>query len=176
MYLVLLGKDAVSSCSGDGGNKLVHGVSLVLGQERNGVQHVRADSCSGSGGQVSTNRASLKEINLKQQRKMFFKKKHFFGGGDLGFGGDLSGDEEPQESLWQGLGASGSSGQLLLALGNGQIAIANALFRVEQRGLPDHALHRAHASVRLLHSARPKHRLANTLSNLQIAKHKQLRK
>ena len=38
---------------------------------------------------------------------------------DLGLGGDVASDQEPEETLRQGLTAAGSAGQQLLALGDG---------------------------------------------------------
>ena len=40
-------------------------------------------------------------------------------GFDLLLGGDLTGDQEPEETLGKGLGAAGGLGQELLALGDG---------------------------------------------------------
>jgi hypothetical protein len=50
---------------------------------------------------------------------------------DLLLGWDLTGQEEPEETLGQRLGATGSLGEKLLALRNGLAAEADTLLRVE---------------------------------------------
>ena len=47
--------------------------------------------------------------------------------GDLLLGGDLAGDEEPEETLGERLGAAGSLGEDLLDFGNGLAAEADTL-------------------------------------------------
>eukprot|EP00160_Parvularia_atlantis_P013015 Unigene2679_Nuclearia_a/m.8289 Unigene2679_Nuclearia_a/g.8289 ORF Unigene2679_Nuclearia_a/g.8289 Unigene2679_Nuclearia_a/m.8289 type:complete len:374 (+) Unigene2679_Nuclearia_a:476-1597(+) len=65
-------------------------------------------------------------------------------------GRDLAGDEQPEERLGQGLLAAGGLGQEVLALGDGVVAEADALLRVQQRRLADQALDVAHAAVDLV--------------------------
>ena len=59
-------------------------------------------------------------------------------GGDLLLGGDLAGEEEPEETLGQRLRPTGGLGEGLLALGDGLATEANALLCVGGWGkLPD---------------------------------------
>ncbi len=67
---------------------------------------------------------------------------------DLGLRGHVAGEQEPEETLRQGLGTAGRLGQLLLALRDRVAAEADALVGVEDRGLGDEALDAAHATVR----------------------------
>ena len=46
---------------------------------------------------------------------------------DLLLGGDLSSEQQPEESLGEGLGTTGGTGKKLLALGDGLAAETNAL-------------------------------------------------
>jgi hypothetical protein len=54
---------------------------------------------------------------------------------DLLLGGDLAGQEQPEETLGEGLGATRGLGEKLLDLGDGLAAEADTLLRVEDRAL-----------------------------------------
>ena len=59
-------------------------------------------------------------------------------GGDLLLGGDLAGEEEPEETLGQRLRPTGGLGEGLLALGDGLATEANALLYLSEHHLrPD---------------------------------------
>ena len=53
----------------------------------------------------------------------------------------LSREEEPKQALWQRLAARLCAREHLLQLWNAVSPEPDALFRVQQRGLPEHALH-----------------------------------
>jgi len=59
---------------------------------------------------------------------------------DLLVGGDLAGDEEPEETLGEGLRATGGLGESGLSLGDGEATEADTLVGVEDGTLPDEAL------------------------------------
>jgi hypothetical protein len=59
---------------------------------------------------------------------------------DLLLGGDLAGQEKPEEAFGQRLLATGGLGQKLLALGDGLAAEADTLLGVEDGALPNQAL------------------------------------
>mmetsp|Transcript_24868 Transcript_24868/g.46760 ORF Transcript_24868/g.46760 Transcript_24868/m.46760 type:complete len:406 (+) Transcript_24868:283-1500(+) len=64
---------------------------------------------------------------------------------NLGLGGDLRGEEEPEEGLEEGLSVLGTGGAFeggedLLAVGDGVAAEPDSLLGVEVGGLPEHAL------------------------------------
>lgn len=59
---------------------------------------------------------------------------------DLLFGGDLTGDEEPEETFRKGLRTTGSSGELGLNLGDSEISESDTLIGVKDGTLPDEAL------------------------------------
>lgn len=59
---------------------------------------------------------------------------------DLLLGGDLAGEEEPEETLGKGLVATRSLGEELLDLGDGLAAEADTLLGVEDGALPDEGL------------------------------------
>jgi hypothetical protein len=69
---------------------------------------------------------------------------------DLLLGGDLAGEEEPEETLRKGLAAAGGLGEKVLALGDGLAAEANALLGVEDGTLPDEALDTAGTAIDLV--------------------------
>lgn len=54
--------------------------------------------------------------------------------------GDLSSKEQPEETLWEGLRASRSSGELSLALGDGEATESDTLVGVQDGTFPDEAL------------------------------------
>ena len=69
---------------------------------------------------------------------------------DLLLGGDVAGDQEPEQTLGQRLLTAGRLGQQLLALGDGVAAEPDALVSVEHGGLGHQPLH-AHAAVEGVH-------------------------
>lgn len=70
-------------------------------------------------------------------------------GSHLSIGGDFTGDEEPEETFGQGLGASGSFGQDFLALRDGVTAEPNSFIRVQDGGLAHETLDSSHTSIDL---------------------------
>lgn len=66
---------------------------------------------------------------------------------DLLVGRDLTSQKQPEESFRQGLGTTRSSGELLLALGDGQATESDTLVGVENGTLPDKALDTSHTTV-----------------------------
>lgn len=71
---------------------------------------------------------------------------------DLLLGGNLTGEEEPEETLGKGLAAAGGLGEDLLALGDGLAAETDALLGVEDRTLPDEALDATGTAIDLVES------------------------
>jgi hypothetical protein len=69
---------------------------------------------------------------------------------DLLLRGDLAGEEEPEETLGEGLGAAGSLGEDLLALGDGLATEADTLLGVEDGALPDEGLDATGTTVDLV--------------------------
>ena len=69
---------------------------------------------------------------------------------DLLLGGDLAGQEEPEETFGEGLLAAGSLGELLLAFGDGAAAEADTLLAVEDGAFPDQRLDATGAAVDLV--------------------------
>lgn len=59
---------------------------------------------------------------------------------DLLLGGDLTSEEQPEEGLGKGLGATGGGGELLLALGDGLAAETDTLVGVEDGAFPNQTL------------------------------------
>ena len=66
---------------------------------------------------------------------------------DLLVGGDLTGDQKPEEGLGEGLLATLGSGEDSLALGDGLAAETDTLLRVEDGTLPDETLDATHTTV-----------------------------
>ena len=64
--------------------------------------------------------------------------------------GDLAREQVPEHGLWEHLLSVGRGGEDLLALWDGSAPEADALLRVEHRGLPQHGLDAAHAAKDLL--------------------------
>lgn len=71
---------------------------------------------------------------------------------DLLLGGNLAGEEKPEETLGEGLVAAGGLRKKLLALGDGLAAEADTLLRVENRTLPDEALDATRTAIYLVES------------------------
>ena len=69
---------------------------------------------------------------------------------DLLLSGDLAGEEEPEETLGEGLSATGSLGKDLLALGDGLAAETDTLLSVEDGALPDEGLDATGTTVDLV--------------------------
>ena len=65
--------------------------------------------------------------------------------------GNISSQQQPEQTLGQRLLTSGSLGEQLLALGDGVATEPDALVSVQDRGLGDQALHAPHTSVDLVH-------------------------
>lgn len=121
--LVSLGEGRLSLKSVDGNGELGHGV-----EGRRGAVDQLLDVLGelGSGGKLS--RESL----------------------NLGLGGDLTGQQEPEETLRKGLVTTGALGELLLEIGDGLATEANTLFRVEDGTFPDEGLDTTLATVDLV--------------------------
>jgi hypothetical protein len=71
---------------------------------------------------------------------------------DLLLGGDLAGEEEPEETFWERLLAAGGLGEELLAFGDGLAAETDTLLRVEDGSLPDERLDATSTTVDLVES------------------------
>lgn len=69
---------------------------------------------------------------------------------DLGLGGDLTSQQEPEETFGEGLVATGALGELLLEVGDGLTAETDTLLRVEDGTLPDEGLDATLATVDLV--------------------------
>eukprot|EP00050_Salpingoeca_kvevrii_P005737 m.285352 g.285352 ORF g.285352 m.285352 type:complete len:487 (+) comp11360_c0_seq1:18-1478(+) len=115
-----LGKLALRLHGGNGGRKLAHGVQ-ARGEVGDQVNDVLRQV--GAGSPLAGN------------------------GADLVLGGDLAREKEPKGSLGEGLGATRGGRELLLELGEGEAAVADARVGVEDGSLGDKALDRAHATV-----------------------------
>jgi uncharacterized protein YPO0396 len=92
--------------------------------------------------------------HLRHVRRQGRALRQFLGqGGGLRLGRELAGEEQPEEALRERLRAARRLRQLILQLRDGVAAEADALLRVQQRRLVDHAADAAHATVRLLNGA-----------------------
>lgn len=67
-------------------------------------------------------------------------------GPDLGGGGDLAGEEQPEHGFWQHLGSRGSLGELLLAVLDGLAVEADTLIGIQDGAFPHHGLEASHSS------------------------------
>ena len=63
--------------------------------------------------------------------------------------GDLSGNQEPEQTLRERFFSTGSPGEELLALWDAVATKTDALLGIQHRGLCDEALHATHASIQL---------------------------
>ena len=91
---------------------------------------------------VHTNSSAILNMrNKKQKTTIFFRFYVFFV--------SRTSQQQVEQRLGQRLATVDRGRQQLLALGNAVAAKANTLVRVEQRRLPDHARHAAHAAVGL---------------------------
>lgn len=123
---------------------LVDTVRVGLGEGRVVVKGVNGDGELGHG--VESVRASvdqfLNELGDGSPGSPFLRKTL-----DLLVGRDLTSQEQPEKGLRQGLGTSGSRGELLLTLGNSQATESNTLVGVEDGTLPYKALDASHTTV-----------------------------
>ena len=95
-------------------------------------------------------------------------------GSGLRLGRDLAREEQPEEALRKRLLAVGRRRKgrrirraaAVLQLRDGVATEADALLRVQQRRLVDHAADAAHAAVRLIHGALPEDLVAHGLAHL----------
>jgi hypothetical protein len=82
---------------------------------------------------------------------------------DLLLGGHLASEEEPEETLREGLGAAGGLGEAFLALRDGLAAETDTLLRVEDGALPDEGLDATSTTVDLVEGD-----LANNLGTVLL--------
>mmetsp|Transcript_15819 Transcript_15819/g.66659 ORF Transcript_15819/g.66659 Transcript_15819/m.66659 type:complete len:401 (+) Transcript_15819:1304-2506(+) len=108
----------------DGHRKLRHGVR-VFRERRQHVEHVFRD--------------------VRARPELRGQALH------LRLRGDIPGEQEPQQTLGEGLAALDGGREPFLQVGDGVSPKPDALLRVQQRGLPDHAGDAAHAAHRHVH-------------------------
>jgi hypothetical protein len=133
---VCLGEAGLVLKRGDGDGELSHGVEVV-GAAVDKLGDERRELAAGSplSGQVA----------------------------DLLLGGHLASEEEPEETLREGLGAAGGLGEAFLALGDGLAAETDTLLRVEDGALPDEGLDATGTTVDLVEGD-----LANNLGTVLL--------
>ena len=85
---------------------------------------------------------------------------------DLGLGGDLTGQQKPEETLGKGLLTAGALGELLLEVGDSLTTETDTLLRVEDGTLPDEGLDTTLATVDLVEEDLTDNGVAVLLSQL----------
>lgn len=85
---------------------------------------------------------------------------------DLGLGGDLTGQQKPEETLGKGLLTAGALGKLLLEVGDSLTTETDTLLRVEDGTLPDEGLDTTLATVDLVEEDLTDNGVAVLLSQL----------
>lgn len=122
---------------------LVHALGVLFRKRGLGVEGGDGDGELGHGVHVAGEGLDHGQDVLGEMRLLGEFARE---GADLGGGGHLAGEQQPEHGLGEHLGAGGALGQFLLAVLDGAAVEADALVGVEDGALPDHGLEAAHAA------------------------------
>ncbi len=122
---------------------LIQALLVRLGKLGGVVQGRDGDGELGHGVQIG--REVIEQL-VDEGRELSLLRKLPREPADLVGGRDFAGEQQPEHSLWEHLGARLALGQLLLAVFDGAAVESDALIGVENRALPHHCLQAAHTA------------------------------